>query len=407
MTPARAGRCREDDAWSDEPARARFCRARPSACSAPASSGGCSRSRRGAWAIACTPSRRIATTPTGQVADAEVDGGYDDLDALRRVRARRRRRDLRVRERAVRERRGDRRAGAGPAGRLRAAHHAAPRARERVPVAGGPAGHAVRARSTAATISTRRVDAARLSRRAEDRQLRLRRQGPGDASIGADDAAGGVGAAWTPAGGARGVRRLRARALGRRGARRRTARSRTTASSRTRTPGTSSTSRCAGARAAAGRARRAWRIASRDARSARRRRRAVRRDVPHARRPRCSSTSSRRAPHNSGHLTIDACVTSQFEQQLRAVCGLPLGSTDLAAAGGDGEPARRPLAATASPTGPPRCVVPASSCTSTASASRAPAARWATSPALADSPDDAAALVREARAALTGSHVRA
>jgi 5-(carboxyamino)imidazole ribonucleotide synthase len=32
-------------------------------------------------------------------------------------------------------------------------------------------------------------------------------------------------------------------------------------------------------------------------------------------------------PHNSGHLTIDACPTSQFEQQLRAVCGLPLGST--------------------------------------------------------------------------------
>jgi 5-(carboxyamino)imidazole ribonucleotide synthase len=34
-------------------------------------------------------------------------------------------------------------------------------------------------------------------------------------------------------------------------------------------------------------------------------------------------------PHNSGHLTIDAAVTSQFEQQLRAVCGLPLGSTEL------------------------------------------------------------------------------
>jgi len=32
-------------------------------------------------------------------------------------------------------------------------------------------------------------------------------------------------------------------------------------------------------------------------------------------------------PHNSGHLTLDACATSQFEQQLRAVCGLPLGST--------------------------------------------------------------------------------
>lgn len=32
-------------------------------------------------------------------------------------------------------------------------------------------------------------------------------------------------------------------------------------------------------------------------------------------------------PHNSGHLTIDACDASQFEQQVRAVCGLPLGST--------------------------------------------------------------------------------
>ncbi len=34
-------------------------------------------------------------------------------------------------------------------------------------------------------------------------------------------------------------------------------------------------------------------------------------------------------PHNSGHHTIDACETSQFEQQLRAVCGLPLGSPTL------------------------------------------------------------------------------
>ncbi|QIN77621.1 5-(carboxyamino)imidazole ribonucleotide synthase [Rubrobacter marinus] len=32
-------------------------------------------------------------------------------------------------------------------------------------------------------------------------------------------------------------------------------------------------------------------------------------------------------PHNSGHWTIDAAATSQFEQQLRAVCGLPLGDT--------------------------------------------------------------------------------
>ncbi len=34
-------------------------------------------------------------------------------------------------------------------------------------------------------------------------------------------------------------------------------------------------------------------------------------------------------PHNSGHFSFDACVTSQFEQQLRAVCGLPLGDVDL------------------------------------------------------------------------------
>lgn len=33
-------------------------------------------------------------------------------------------------------------------------------------------------------------------------------------------------------------------------------------------------------------------------------------------------------PHNSGHLTIEASTTSQFEQQVRAICGLPLGSTE-------------------------------------------------------------------------------
>jgi len=34
-------------------------------------------------------------------------------------------------------------------------------------------------------------------------------------------------------------------------------------------------------------------------------------------------------PHNSGHYSIDACVTSQFEQHLRAIAGLPFGSTEL------------------------------------------------------------------------------
>ena len=37
-------------------------------------------------------------------------------------------------------------------------------------------------------------------------------------------------------------------------------------------------------------------------------------------------------PHNSGHYTLDACVTSQFEQQVRTLCGLPLGSTRLLSA---------------------------------------------------------------------------
>jgi len=34
-------------------------------------------------------------------------------------------------------------------------------------------------------------------------------------------------------------------------------------------------------------------------------------------------------PHNSGHYSMDACATSQFEQHIRAVCGLPLGAVDL------------------------------------------------------------------------------
>jgi 5-(carboxyamino)imidazole ribonucleotide synthase len=34
-------------------------------------------------------------------------------------------------------------------------------------------------------------------------------------------------------------------------------------------------------------------------------------------------------PHNSGHYSFDACLTSQFEQHIRAICGLPPGSTEL------------------------------------------------------------------------------
>ena len=38
-------------------------------------------------------------------------------------------------------------------------------------------------------------------------------------------------------------------------------------------------------------------------------------------------------PHNSGHYTLDACTTSQFEQQVRAICNLPLGVTAMSVAG--------------------------------------------------------------------------
>ena len=45
--------------------------------------------------------------------------------------------------------------------------------------------------------------------------------------------------------------------------------------------------------------------------------------------------------HNSGHWTIEGAATSQFEQHIRAICGLGLGSTDGAVADRDGQPARR------------------------------------------------------------------
>lgn len=38
-------------------------------------------------------------------------------------------------------------------------------------------------------------------------------------------------------------------------------------------------------------------------------------------------------PHNSGHWSMDACVTSQFEQHVRAVTGLPLGDVSITAGG--------------------------------------------------------------------------
>jgi len=110
--------------------------------------------------------------------------------------------------------------------------------------------------------------------------------------------------------------------------------------------------------------------------------------------------------HNSGHLTIDACATSQFEQQLRAVCGLPLGATDLVRPAAmanllgdlwqDGEPRWADVFAR-----------PGVRLHLYGKRVAKPGRKMGHLTALADTPAAAAALVREARAALTGSHVRA
>ena len=188
-------------------------------------------------------------------------------------------------------------------------------------------------------------------------------------------------AAWeqidAPAGGARSVHRFRPRSLGRRGARRSTARSRTTASSRTPSPSHSRRLGGAGRRAAA---------ASRTKRCAIARATLEALDVVGVlcvelfltRDGRLLINELAPRPHNSGHLTFDAAVTSQFEQQLRAVCGLPLGSTELL----------RPAAmanllgdlwATASRTGRPRALPRRQTAPLRQVRPRAPAARWATS----------------------------
>ena len=105
-------------------------------------------------------------------------------------------------------------------------------------------------------------------------------------------------------------------------------------------------------------------------------------------------------PHNSGHLTFDACATSQFEQQLRAVCGLPLGSTEML----------RPAAAMANLLGElwqdgepdwPACLsFPDVKLHLYGKTEARPGRKMGHLTALADDPREAARLVREARAAL-------
>ena len=104
-------------------------------------------------------------------------------------------------------------------------------------------------------------------------------------------------------------------------------------------------------------------------------------------------------PHNSGHLTFDACVTSQFEQQLRAVCGLPLGSTAylrpaaMANLLGDLWQAGEPDWAAA-------CAFPEVKLHLYGKMTPKPGRKMGHLTALADTADQAARLVQDARAAL-------
>ena len=186
---------------------------------------------------------------------------------------------------------------------------------------------AVRARSTRPPTSTPRSTTIGLPGGAEDAARRLRRQGPGRAARRRPTST----RAWTELG---------ARAVHPRGLRRRS-----TASCRS--------SRCAAATARS-RAGRWSRTTHRDGilRAHARARARARRRAPGARRGvrsgRCSTSSTTSASccvelfdvggellaneiaprvHNSGHWTIEGAETSQFENHLRAILGLPLGST--------------------------------------------------------------------------------
>lgn len=104
-------------------------------------------------------------------------------------------------------------------------------------------------------------------------------------------------------------------------------------------------------------------------------------------------------PHNSGHLTFDACITSQFEQQLRAVCGLPLGATTLLRPSAmanllgdiwqDGEPRWQDA-----------CALPDVKLHLYGKLAPRPGRKMGHLTALADSPEEAECQVRAARAAL-------
>lgn len=106
-------------------------------------------------------------------------------------------------------------------------------------------------------------------------------------------------------------------------------------------------------------------------------------------------------PHNSGHVTQDSSLTSQFDNHLRAVCGFPLGATDLVV----------PAAAMANVMGrsrehrPDLGAVPPDVAVHLYGKSPWPGRKLGHVTAIADHPEEAATRARRAAAALTGERV--
>ncbi len=105
-------------------------------------------------------------------------------------------------------------------------------------------------------------------------------------------------------------------------------------------------------------------------------------------------------PHNSGHLTIDAHVTCQFEQQLRAVCGLPLGSTRAHAPAAAMANLLGDVWAHGEPAWAAALAMPGVKLHLYGKSEPRPGRKMGHLTGVADTPDAAEALVRAARAAL-------
>jgi 5-(carboxyamino)imidazole ribonucleotide synthase len=105
-------------------------------------------------------------------------------------------------------------------------------------------------------------------------------------------------------------------------------------------------------------------------------------------------------PHNSGHWTIEGAETSQFEQQLRAVCGLPLGSTAMRAPGAAMANLLGDLWENGEPDWSAALALPGVHLHLYGKAEARPGRKMGHLTALADTPEEAARRVRAAREAL-------